>query len=162
MKIGTGNNFSIQKWSPVIYTVDARRPNLVNFVAKRQPSKSGDFYSCIKPLYKVCRVFGLLPFIVLDSSNGRYGKARVGVFDVIWSAVSIIIQIVLMYIIVPSIRPSNEFGSSVLYSGGRLALFFCYILSLLSIVFDIINRKRIAKIFQDFSTFDKEVSNPFT
>lgn len=126
---------------------------------RQQPKRLTDFYDFIRPVYIFCRIFGLLPFRINCDSNHNIKSTSVGAYDIAWFLISISINLTFIYLILPSIKPSNEFRSSVLYVGGRLILLVGYILATLSIILDLFNRNRITGILMDFYSFDKKVKS---
>lgn len=126
---------------------------------KETPKKAMNFYDSIKPAYIVSRIFGFLPFAVEHDSYGKTLKASVGIFDMLWFFGAITLDLGFVYFIMTySLKQMFKIDSPVLLEGCRAIAGLGLILTVLAIVLDMINRKRIIQILGDFVAFDEQVN----
>lgn len=135
-------------------------PNAIgtDFVVKRQREKRLNFYACIKSLHMISRSFGLLPFTITFSSNGKIAKAKVGIFNAIWFVGSITVNLILVYFAFYSSRSSANSYSSVAYLSDRFILIFQLLMCISSIILSVFNCNKFLKILREFVAFDRNVN----
>lgn len=116
-------------------------------------------YDCIKPVYFVSRMCGLMPFSIRCDSNGQVQEARVGPFDALWFIGAITTNLALIVFTVTLLREqpiANEF--LILHLGSRVLTIAAYVGIIFAIILDMVHRKGLIKILKDLLTFDKNVS----
>lgn len=132
--------------------------------AGNQLNKSLTSYDCIKPVYFMSRIFGLLPFSVRQNSNGSVESAKVNLFDMFWFLCAIGIYLTLSYFHLPqtkdlknSITEENSTSKSVLFSSIEIIFLATYLKVVVFIILDMLNRKLFANILTEIAKFDKSV-----
>lgn len=113
-----------------------------------------NFYYSIRPAFVMSRLFGLLPFKINLDSNGNVKSvtANMQIF-----VVTLVLNLAMAYAIQYSPRTKIGFSNSIMYVQDRLFCNAVFVLFLLSITLDVINRKRLVKIIRGFIAFDKNV-----
>lgn len=119
--------------------------------------RAENFYDCIRPVYILSRIFGLLPFSINYDTNGHAESVCVRMFDAIWFAGAMAINLIFIYFMIDFIKGSSPTRSAFSEFGGRLILIFSLVNSSLSIILDLFNQSRLLKISKDFFAFDAEV-----
>lgn len=111
-----------------------------------------------RPIYYFSRIFGLMPFSIIYSSDGRAQKPRVSVFDGLWFVISICIYILMAVISYKNIiLPTNSNSSYLMILGDYVLLILGLFIGALTIGMDMCNRFKIVDILKMFDTFDNKV-----
>lgn len=147
-------NKNVSSMTQYLFSLTAQRVTREKPLNTENPS---NFHICISPIRKLSRTFGLLPFTIQFDSNGKIEKSSVSVFDAIWFVTSIVLNLGFLYLILPTLKVPSDHPSSILLIIGGMISIIGYAMSALSIVFDMLNRKRITRIFDDLFAFDKKV-----
>lgn len=116
------------------------------------------FIDSLRPTYLICRIFGMLPFKILQTSTGDIEGQRVDWIDLIWF-------IILDGIFVSfGLSSFGVFDSDKLFDKESLLEFVDNInflsdinLMIFTTIFDMFNRYRFVKILKQFIEFDKKV-----
>lgn len=117
-----------------------------------------DFYDCVRPIYVMNRIFGLLPFTVDFDSDGNIERARVGTFDLIWFISFTAIYMAIQSLVDSSTKGASDFESSVLLIFDRLFWIVGCTKMFMAIILDMLNRHRFIKLLKNFLVFDKNVN----
>lgn len=125
----------------------------------RLRSRKITFSDNVKLIHIVSRLYGFTSFSFIIE-NGEILGARFGFFDFLWFIISLAIYALII--------GCSQYKLPLLY-GASLALFyehyalfyFGLLRSMFSIIFDMLNRHRIASILIDFSRFDTQVRRFF-
>lgn len=119
-------------------------------------------YDVAYPIYIISRIVGYLPFtIVCDDSSRSLQKSsiKITLFDCVWILVWVSLLIAFMVINGVFDFQSQVSDSSIVNICNRMVVWGGYLFGILTIIMDIINRKRIWKIVVMFAVFDEQVSN---
>lgn len=134
-------------------------PILSNFFfCRRQESKcqkKTTFSDSIYQVYITARCYGLLPFS-FTYKNGVVVAARVGTLDILLFITSLAFYMALIYL-TPYRNKWISSISPILVHEHYIQLIIGLVRTILSIVLDMCNRKRIARIIVDVNTFDEQV-----
>lgn len=109
-----------------------------------------------QPIYYFLRCSGLWPFSIAYNSDGSIQAARVYLFDSLWFFVSICLYLVAAFYYFDRMMTD---GSSVFVSNQMYFIIQMIFLSLtvVGIILDMYNRKKLINILDKFITFDSEV-----
>lgn len=118
-----------------------------------------NFYDAIRPAFIVSRIFGLLPYTIHFDSNGDIERATVGAFNAIYFACSIAVILLFSYSLQAAFYSKIPFSqdSAILYIADRLFGIYGFVMWLLFVVLDMLNRNRLTKIFKKVIAFDDNV-----
>lgn len=118
-----------------------------------------DFYDSVKPVLIISRVFGLLPFTLHRNTQGFIQKSKIYVFDVFWLILTIIVNLTLAIVYLPSIYETidNTIDKSILFASGKIVFLFSLLKVVVEVLLDLLNRNRFVKIVKDFVKFDESV-----
>lgn len=123
-----------------------------------QPKKL-NFEYCLRPIYFISRVSGLLPFSVARDSNGIIHAPRINAFDFVFFIVSISWYLFLTFVSFREIQFwPNLNKSQVLTVSNYSLLIVTLIFGALTITMDLFNRAKLIDILKKFITFDQNVS----
>lgn len=116
-------------------------------------------YSVFWWSYLVARCFGLMPFSIEYDVQHKLSKVYLTVFDCLWFVIAITIYVLLIvYSILDykfdELSNTDKIARLVVYCGGSITV-------IVSIVMDMINRKRIWKIVTLLNEFDVEVNKKY-
>lgn len=125
--------------------------------ARKERKRLENFYDCVCFPYIMSRIFGLLPFTIKKDTKGHMESVCVSIFDAVWFVGAISVNLTLAYLIICSLHGSSQFSSAILPIGGRIILVVGLLNAPLSITLDLLNRRRLLKIANEFFAFDKEV-----
>lgn len=121
--------------------------------------KNTNFCYNVRPIHIYSRVFGLIPYCIVQSENGDSYEARVGVFDFIWFIISICSYLLLGFTYIQTIEvPTNSDESYILILGDGILITMGVFSGAIIVAMDMLNRFRIVDILKKFSLFDKKVS----
>lgn len=128
--------------------------------ARKGPQKPEKFYACAQSVYILSRFVGLFPFSIKYDVNGHMKSVCVKIFDAIWFAGAISINLFFIYFTIDFIKRSNsnQTPSTLSHFGAKIFLIFGLLNTSLSIVLDLLNRNRLLKISKDLFAFDAEVT----
>lgn len=122
-----------------------------------QPVKLS-FEYCLRPIYYISRMCGLLPFSIRRNSNGEIKEPRITILDCLLLTLSIIWYLFLTYNSFHDIRYwPNLNKSQVLTVSNYSLLIMGLIFGTITITMDLINRSRLVDILRKFIKFDKNV-----
>lgn len=124
--------------------------------------RADSVYDVAYPIYIISRIVGYLPFtIVCDDSSRSLQKSsiKITLFDCVWILVWVSLLIAFMVINGVFDFQSQVSDSSIVNICNRMVVWGGYLFGILTIIMDIINRKRIWKIVVMFAVFDEQVSN---
>lgn len=133
-----------------------------NSITPRSKSKGdhNNIFKLIYPVYILSRIFGLLPFSMGLNSRKTCIWLRVNVIDFIWFVTSIVIYAGFTgYLFTMPLSASLPYDSYIMKIGGILILISGYLMAIISIIADMINRKKILKILRLFHDFDCKVGS---
>lgn len=140
----------------VLYQCNTDDNNLPESYAV-QPVKL-NFEYCIRPIYYMSRLCGLLPFSIARNSNGEIQAPRVKIFDFLFFTLSIIWYLFLTCNSFHDIQYwPNLNKSQVLTVSNYSLLIMGLIFGGLTITMDMFNRSRLVDILKKFIKFDQNV-----
>lgn len=139
--------------------IQVSEPPLAFYDAKKQSKRVENYFDCIKPVYVASRIFGFLPFTINHDSRGEVMKASISVFDAVWLIVSITANLTgIYYVLSHSLKQLFAIKESpILFDICRAIAVSGFVLTIISICLDMINRNRLIEIIKDFTKFDKQV-----
>lgn len=139
---------------PIVSTVSAA----FAFVqAKMSRKKILHFYSSIKPVHTVSKIFGLSLFNVRSAPNKQIEADGVGIFNALWFIAIVVANLLLQYFVQTSPR-SRANSESILLLSDRFFWAFELFICLTSIISSMVNRKRFISILRNVIDFDNEVT----
>lgn len=117
-----------------------------------------NFEYCIRPIYYISRVCGLLPFSVTRNLNRDIEAPRMNTFDRLFFTLSICWYLFLTYTSFCHIQHWQSLNiSHVLTIGNYSLLMIGLIFGVLTITMDMLNRNRLVDILKKFIIFDQNV-----
>lgn len=116
-----------------------------------------DFVYCFRPVYYFSRIFGYMPFTIIQDSNGTIQRPKLRTFDILWFILSIFLYILSTFMQFRNIQ-YTENRSYVLIGGDFLLLKMSLIFSILNVVMDMCNRFKLVDILKNFNSFDEKVN----
>lgn len=120
--------------------------------------KNINFCYNVRPIHIYSRVFGLIPYSVVQSKNGDTYEARVSVFDFVWFIISICLYLLLGFAYVQTIAvPTNPDESYILAVGDGILISMGVFSGAIMVAMDMLNRFKTVDIIKKFSIFDKKV-----
>lgn len=119
-------------------------------------SKKFTFTDGVRTIHLVSRFFGFTPFSFVYK-NGKIVRARVGIIDLLWFIYCLTFYAFLIYTS-PFELPMTFDASPALVYEHYIQLIVGLSKAIFTIILDMINRHRFAKIFVDLSRFDMQVS----
>lgn len=116
-------------------------------------------YSVFWWSYVIGRCFGLMPFSIEYDVKHKLSKVHVTVLDRLWFATAISIYVLLLVFSIlkdksDALSNTDQIAHLVVCVGASITV-------IISIVMDMINRKRIWKIVTMLNEFDEEVRSLF-
>lgn len=75
---------------------------------KHDNSKKVSFFSGLRPIFRLSRVFGLMPFSIIRSCDAGALEPRVKPRDILWLIVSIFVYSITAYVMYGSIHSPND------------------------------------------------------
>lgn len=140
----------------ILYQCNTDDNNLPESYAVQPVNLSFEY--CIRPIYYMSRVCGLLPFSIARNSNGEIQAPRIRILDCLYFTLSIVWYIFLTYSSYHEIQnwPSLN-KSQVLTVSNYSLLILGLIFGALTITMDMFNRTRLVEILKKFIRFDKNV-----
>lgn len=122
-----------------------------------QPLKL-NFEYCIRPIYYISRVSGLLPFSIARNSSGDIHAPQIKTFDFIFFIISIFWYLFLTFTSYRDIQHWPSLNKShVLTVSNYSLLIVSLIFGALTITMDCWNRTRLVDIIKEFISFDQNV-----
>lgn len=118
------------------------------------PKNNNDIFSLTFCVYVIARLYGLWPFSVNFNQKLKTSTVYLNAFDWLWFVVAILIH--LLWFLVYW-HTSGHRDSFIAYLLARSMDILSIVYWLLTLVLDLINRKRIWGIIGSFDEFDKEV-----
>lgn len=114
-----------------------------------------------RPLHRVAKIFGLLPFSVGISSKKRLMYPNISVIDLIWFLIILTANFLMIILICNSFRlvESEKIDVLYIYTCSRMILIYDLLFVAVCGIFDLINRFVIVQIMNEFSKIDKEVND---
>lgn len=118
-------------------------------------------YHSFRPLFIYSRFFGLFPFSFKINVFGEVQHVKLTILDLFWLCLSIAMYSSLMAFVLfgPDNVESDLRSAHSLVLGDSFLFVYGFIMCIISIVMDLINRNRIAWNIQRFEEFDKEVNS---
>ena len=124
---------------------------------KKVNSNVQNFAYSFRPIYKISRVFGLIPYIFYDKT-GSIHRPRIRLSDFCWLIVSMSIYIGFA---INCIRyanlPKKIDGNYVLTFSGYTIISLTLLFGAVLCAMDMCNRFKLVNIFQKINTFDGKV-----
>lgn len=113
---------------------------------------------CVKPIYYISRVFGMLPFTIVCTPTGEIDRPKVGPFDFVWFVISLLFHSILTYVTCTILLvPARWHPLYILLCGNRWLLVLGNMLGVSQVILDMWNRKRFVNILKQLNAFDNEV-----
>lgn len=75
---------------------------------KHDNSKKVSFFFGLRPIFRLSRVFGLMPFSIIRSCDAGALEPRVKPRDILWLIVSIFVYSITAYVMYGSIHSPND------------------------------------------------------
>lgn len=129
---------------------------------ERQVRLKETMFTGFQPIFRICRVFGLLPFSIVYNLNGEIESCKVNRVDCVWFAVSICIYLSLVifnyHVLCLNLKQLQKNATFVLIMGNYLLQLFTFICSSLFFILNMWNRQIFIDVLKNFERFDKEVS----
>lgn len=146
--------------TPVIKMVHCSNRSQFKIDEKKINSKNVNFVFSIRPVYHFSRACGLMPFSIIENSNGEVQEPRISVFDGLWFTISLCMQSAMAYIFYQNAKitmdPNTK--SYFLVLGDYMLYIIVMIYGILVRGMDLFNRFKLIDIMKKFNTFDKEAS----
>lgn len=127
---------------------------------KMQFTRKFNFPYTFRPIYYICRVFGLMPFKITYHSNGTIHGFKIGTFEILWCIISMSFNLILAFVSVknsPNIEALKTM-SIILVGGDFILQVFSLIFDAMVIGMDMCNCSKLVRIIKKINTFDEEVS----
>lgn len=122
-------------------------------------TKKTDVFSVTGPVYMIARMFGYWPFRVKFGQRSGLNSIYVTRFDWLWFAAAIIIYSLFFWSMSTNYYLQNDIPYSFIEVFISKMTHLCSILiSILSMVMDSVNRRRIWNIILKFNEFDEKVT----
>lgn len=129
---------------------------------KENNEKNVHFTRVFRPIYLFARICGFMPFSVQHSETEcEHFVPHIGICDAVWFAISMCFYLAMIVntfcgkIVLP--HESNAQLNAIVL-GNHLLRLMILLFSIFSLIMDVCNRYKLVNIFNDFSTFDQEVS----
>lgn len=124
------------------------------------PIKRNYSYSySIRPIYYIFRVFYLIPFTIVQDTNGNVVSSKVRLIDGVLFATFIMLHLnFLHYHYMKPIVQSSDIPHVLTY-GDKILPILVHTHNIIIIIMNMYNRERIINIIKMFDTIDKEVNN---
>lgn len=145
--------------TPIIKMVQCSDNDELKLGEKTTNSKNSNFVFSIRPIHYISRVCGLMPFSIIQNSNGEVQEPRISTFDGLWFSISICIYLAMTYIFYQHARISTDPNtkSYFLVLGDYMLYIAVMIYGILVRGMDMFNRFKLVDILRKFTEFDKEV-----
>lgn len=119
-----------------------------------------NFAYTFRPIYYVCRAFGLMPFKITYYSNGTIHGFEITTLDILWFLISMGFNLILTYLMFKnSQHVDNLKNMSIILVGGDFILqVFSMLFDIVLIGMDMCISSRLVRILKKINAFDEEVS----
>lgn len=111
------------------------------------------------PIYIISRIIGFMPFSIEcdDSRSHRLSTTKITIFDIVWMVLAIGVQV--FFIVITSIHDfqSQITDSRIAIFSGRMTLWVGYLMAIIAIFLDFVNRRRIWEILVRMDEFDEQL-----
>lgn len=135
--------------------------NHVDKSKERQVRLKETMCTGFQPIFRICRVFGLLPFSIVRNLNGEIQSCKVRKVDCVWFVISICVCLALVtfnyHMLCLNVNQHQRNATIVLIMGHYLLQLFTVICSALFFIINMYNRQKFVDILRNFEHFDKEV-----
>lgn len=125
----------------------------------RPAFQSKSVYHSFRPLFIYSRCFGLIPFAIQTNLFGEVQRVKSSFLNLAWPCIAILLylSIGIFDILTPN-NPRNDLRTTyILVLGDQIIFVSKAVMSISSVLMDLVNRKRILRNIQRFEAFDKEV-----
>lgn len=121
-----------------------------------------NFRHVFRPIYYFARLFGQLPFSIVQRPNSRSRQSRVTKFDALWFLISICVYLKLVQLfwwfmeralVLSSTKPTIYLLVTTINMLRLVNILF----GLLILIMDMCNRHRLVRILNNFTAFDRKV-----
>lgn len=140
---------------PIVLVNEAKI--LSSIQARKRRQNTLNFFHCIRPIYRISRLYGLTPFSFKFNSNAEVIGYEVKPFDLAWFIISLLIYSLVAYFCFKSITIKNAESSFALVIGNHLIVVVGFLFGAFSIVLDMYNRENLVNIITTFTDFDNKV-----
>lgn len=147
---------------PVVIAVASVEQSLDNTQSEKVENEvyaeKVSFTQSFRPIYYFSRMFGLMPFSIINDSNGEAQEPRISKLDGLWFVVAICTYLAMGYITYENAAPKdpNSMPYKLLFVDS-IIFFPEIILGIFIIGFEMCNRFKLINILKEFITFDTEV-----
>lgn len=158
------NHWQTGNLSPSSQNSKLSTPPRIGFALPIEPIKKASnsipFFDCVKPVYMGARSAGLLTFSLNYTSNGDIKSCKLSIVDIIILVVSVVMCLVLIFLNSLSFNIVADPRANIMLVGRRTVLLCGLSLTVIYIIFDVLNRNHLINIPKRIVKFDKEVQNP--
>lgn len=123
---------------------------------RKNSHRKDGIFSIFVLIYTVARIFGFMLFAVEYNDKMKISKAYVTICNGLWSVVAIIIYVFVVFVSIYQEQDRLTQSDIEILALALLALGGCAI-AVVSIIMDMINRKRICRIVTKLDEFDEKV-----
>lgn len=121
--------------------------------------KDINFAYNIKPVHFFSRLFGLMPFGMVQKLNSDVFEPQVNIFEIIRFIFAIFVYLFLAFFYFRMMKlPSDGNESNVLMLGDKLLISSGLIIAAIMVIKNMIDRFKLIDISNKFISFDKKVS----
>lgn len=131
-------------------------------VIDAKPAIKFSFFDSVKLVYRVGRLFGLLPFTLNYKLNGEIDSCRLRIIDILWFVITVALCMASSVLGYSALTPTQDNRTTFLLFGGRIVLIGGVSLAAISIVMDFFNRHRLVELVKSINSFDQEVMQKLT
>lgn len=139
--------------------LNSKKNAQVNNIDQQGPWLKDSFAHCVRPIYIISRVFGLMPFSITFHPNGEVQKSNVSKFNILWfvSALCLLFFGIFLTLRMPDEHSSDSKTFSIIsVLGDTGILLLGLIAGSLAIVLGMCNRHKLINIIKRITIFDKE------
>lgn len=136
--------------------------NYYDKTKERRARSKETMFTGFQPIFRICRVFGLLPFSIVFNLNAEIESCKVKRVDCVWFAISICVYLPLVifnyHVLCLNIDKHQRNATFVLIMGNYLLQLFTLISTALFFIVNMYNRDKFVDILKNLEHFDKEAS----
>lgn len=127
--------------------------------SNRTTDQNIDFSYNFRLIHFTSRVFGLMPFSIVQQANGYIEKPIVTIFDFLWFSISIFVYLFGIYSLAYSrlLQDASKYSSKLGTFSDNMIVMLGLILCLFAVLIDFYNRSKLVHIMREFINFDKKV-----
>lgn len=118
---------------------------------------SNNILGVFRPIYIIARIVGLFPFSIKLQQSFALIKPFISKVDFILFTLHMAVYASFALFNILTDTSKYIQASSVLEIGNRAILIGGILCGIAAVVFDLLNRKKVWKVFQKFERFDQEV-----